>query len=115
VADSVFGNNPLVLDLVGVTGARVIVAAPQKVKIRAVHLVGAHAATNGNITIRQGSASGPVVWAYSNQDATGAAYTTATVNIFNDFAGCNAQVDGLYMDDVSVDWLGLSNLIIWYD
>lgn len=114
MADSSFGAQPITLDLT-VTGARVIRNAPERIRISSLELVGAHAATNGNLVLRQDSASGQIVWVYSNQDATGGAFTAVAENRFSDFSEHLQQLNGLYMDAISVAWLGTSVLVIWYD
>lgn len=114
MADSSFGQNPIVIDLTSV-GARVIWPAPNRIKIRSIEITGFHAATDGNIVIRQDSASGTQTWAYKNIDTTGAAVAVALTGLFFDYAQQRAPQNGLYMDAIANAWGAGSNLIIWYD
>lgn len=107
MADGAFGARDITIDLT-VTGARVIRDALLKyvVKLTSVTVTGTSGAAAGTIILRSESATGPIVYQYTDP-------TAATLANSNEVFGDPAPVfHGLYMDTQGTAWAAGSVMVI---
>ena len=93
MSDGPLGARVVELDITGTIGARVIRAFPQVVKIKRIHITGTAPAVGegGDLVLREGSASGPIIWSLRPMDSE-RVNRSFDVDII-----CN----GLYMDSAT--------------